>query len=321
MKSGTTYLQSVLHKNKSQLKLKNWRYPGQRLNQQHAIYDLVPDSVPWSVPKSGRKNGELSNDLASQIVKSNDSNVILSAEVLSCLDELGISKVVDTFGQPDKIIFTVRNLSSVIPSAWQQYIKGGGKLSLDKFVNNMENDRDQLSGMWKIYAYGNQIRRWSKVAPISVVIVPTSGVKEDLAHMFLSALELNSEELNLSIKSTESNLSLGYELTEILRFLNARHSLSDKDRNFFLKHIVFPKLGKIKSSKISLSNEQLSLTQKWAQEESATTIKYANQIIGEIEDLNVMIDDNREPHQSDDLFGLVSEILNDLIQYTSDYRP
>lgn len=94
MKSGTTYLQSVLHKNKSQLKLKNWRYPGQRLNQQHAIYDLVPDSVPWSVPKSGRKNGELSNDLASQIVKSNDSNVILSAEVLSCLDELDRKSVV-----------------------------------------------------------------------------------------------------------------------------------------------------------------------------------------------------------------------------------
>lgn len=317
MKSGTTYLQSVLHKNKSKLKLYNWRYPGQRLNQQHAIYDLVPASVPWNVPKSGIKNGELSKDLAHQIDKSKDSNIILSAEVLSCLDESGINKVVEKFGQPNKIVFTVRNLSSVIPSAWQQYIKGGGKLSLDRFVNKMDDDRDKLDGMWKIYAYGNQIKKWSKVAPVSVVIVPTSGVKEDLAHLFLSTLELNSKEFNLTIKNSESNLSLGHELTEILRFLNSRHNLSEKDRNFFLKQIVFPKLGKIKSTKISLENQQLALTQKWANEESAVTVKYANEIIGDIEGLNVNIDSNCKQKQNGDLYGLVSEIVNDLIQYSS----
>lgn len=314
MKSGTTYLQSILQKNKSQLLANGWRYPGKRLNQQHAVYDLVPNSVPWNVPASGKRDGKLASGLAEQINKRADESIVISAEVLSCLDEAGIQQIVKTFGKPDKVVFTIRSLSKVIPSAWQQYIKGGGKLSLDKFVDKMEQDRASLDGMWKIYAYGNQVKQWSKVAPVSSIIVPNTGVKEELGKLFFEALELNSDNINLNIKNTESNLSLGYEISEILRFLNARHKLCDTDRNFFLKQIVFPKLGQIKSSKIKLSETHLALAKKWEDEEKNLLVQSSDVMHGDLGHL-----DNFEQEHSDGIdqsymLTISSELINSLIK-------
>lgn len=313
MKSGTTYLQSILQKNKSQLLQNGWRYPGKRLNHQHAVYDLVPNSVPWGIPASGRRDGKLASGLATQIQKNKKHSIILSAEVLSCLDEEGIKQVVNTFGKPDKVIFTIRNLSKVIPSAWQQYIKGGGKLSLDKFVSKMESDRSNLDGMWKIYAYGNQIKLWSKFAPVSSVVVPDSGAKESLADLFFSVLNLNSDKIDFRVKSTDTNLSLGYEIAEILRYLNARHNLTEVDRNFFLKQIVFPKLGKLSSTKIKISKKQQAKAADWASEENELVHKFSENIIGDINAL--ILDSNIEDSRVvyDQFFPIASELMNDLL--------
>lgn len=315
MKSGTTYLQNILQKNKQQLLTQGWRYPGKRLNQQHNIYDLVPDSVPWSVPSSAKKSGELAKGLANQIKKKSSENIILSAEVLSCLDEKGIEEVIGHFGQPDKIIFTIRSLQKVIPSAWQQYIKGGGKLSLDKFVNKMDSDRQTLDGMWKIYAYGNQVRRWSKYAPVTSVIVPNSGVKNELATLFFEAAGIGLDQLNLDIKNSESNLSLGYEIAEIVRFLNAKHKLSTTDRNMFLKKVVFPKLGNIKSSKIYLSQKQLDLCQNWVKEETTILKEFSNELIGETDYLSTEQYKPLSTSSCNDVFNIASELINTMIKY------
>jgi len=313
MKSGTTYLQSILQKNKPQLLDMGWRYPGKRLNQQHTIYDLVPDSVPWSIPSAGKKMGELSQGLAKQIKKNSNDNIVLSAEVLSCLDETGIEEVIKTFGKPDKVIFTVRGLQKVIPSAWQQYIKGGGKLSLDKFVNKMKQDRSSLDGMWKIYAYGNQIKRWSKYVPVTTVVVPNSGVKNELASLFFEAVGIDGDKLNLDIKSSESNLSLGFEIAEILRFLNAKHKLSNSDRNLFLKNIIFPKLGKVNSSKIKLSKEQLKLCEDWVMEESAILNKYSSKVLGDTGYLNIEQNKSEKDASHSDILNITSELISTMI--------
>lgn len=313
MKSGTTYLQSILQKNKAALLKHGWRYPGKRLNQQHAVYDLVPNSVPWTIPASGNKNGKLAEDLASQIKKNHSDNIVLSAEVLSCLDQKGIEAVVKTFGQPDKIIFTVRNLAKVIPSAWQQYIKGGGKLSLDKFVEKMEKDRAELVGMWKIYAYGHQIKNWSNIAPVSTVIVPNGGEKTDLGNRFFQSFDIDSDDLIMDVKSTESNLSLGFEIAEILRFLNARHKISESERNYFLKKIVFPKLGKFESSRIQLSSSQLSIVEKWAAEENNKLLDLSKFIYGDDSDLVVNKSNIDGIASADRLISISSEIINSLL--------
>lgn len=313
MKSGTTFLQSMLRKNHSRLLEQGWVYPGASLNHQHAVYDLAPNSVPWSVPLELKKNGKLAKGLEKQVSLHSKSNVILSAEVLSCLDKDGIAKVVKTFGKPDKVIFTVRSLSKVIPSAWQQYIKGGGKLSLEKFVNQMRKQRTSLQGIWKTYAYGHMINNWSQVAPVTTIVVPSKDKKSNLADLFCESIGLRSESLDCRIEKSNSNLSLGYELSEILRSLNLNHKLSANDRNYLLKQVIFPNIEKIKCSRISLNSSQSALANEWSKEENSMLQQFSHLIMGDLEDLTNQ-EDQLEDYSSNKLAtGVASQLIHSLL--------
>src|SRR5690554_5958061 len=136
MKSGTTYIQNILSSSRKTLFDNGWIYPGQKVNHQHETYGICGSDIFWVNKKTEEKNKKIGNNLIEEIRNNkDDKNIIISSEALSSLSEKGIRRFVEKFGQPDEIILTVRSLFRVLPSAWQQSLKGGHDRSLEDFFN------------------------------------------------------------------------------------------------------------------------------------------------------------------------------------------
>ncbi|NMP14782.1 hypothetical protein [Thalassotalea sp. Y01] len=289
MKSGTTFLQQILSSNQAALKKHGWSYPGNRLNQQHACYALCGEHIPWRFPAVPEALGK---DLVQALRSAKTPNSVISAEALSCLSKQGIAHFIDKVGAPDRVVFTIRGLSSAIPSSWQQLIKGGASISYPGYFKQLRTQRGSLSGIWSNYAFGHAIELWSQVAPVDVVIVPTQGQKSDLASLFFDACGMEfSDSFATDIESASSNISLSMELTEILRLINQLlkddKSQSEAVRKYFLNKMAFPLAGKYRGTKITLPQRYCEQVNNWNNEELELLQRHADRVYGQMDDLSV----------------------------------
>jgi hypothetical protein len=293
MKSGTTYLQNILSSSREQLSSNGWIYPGKKANHQHETYGICGQDIFWVNESTKEKNKKSGQRLLEEIKEARDnSNVIVSSEALSSLDESGVARFVEKVGHPDEIILTVRSLFRVLPSAWQQSLKGGHDRSAAEFFNLLESQRVGKSGFWKTYSFGDVVRKWSTFSPVKVIVVPEeSKDKSALWRSFATAagLPLNVESMP---DASKSNISLNLETTFFLRAMirvikNDKKYSGEKLKIIgrYLNEMVFP-LAESKRGRAIFPlidyNENLM---DWSGEEVAVMQKYAEEIIGSSHDL------------------------------------
>jgi hypothetical protein len=285
MKSGTTYIQEILSNNRTILKDLDWSYPGLRLNQQHSFYSLCGTDIPW-VKKEYPES--LGKDLLKKLNDKNN-NIIVSAEALSSLSEPALEKLFSKVKMPSRVVFTVRGLLKTLPSAWQQYLKGWGRTSFEEFISRLSEQRLDMSGFWRTYAYGRAIKKWSKYASVNVVVVPDKAKTDnDLWMLFSDAAGLP---LMNSIKFPEKqpNISLSLEAAKILKNLNKKlprnSERTDSLRNAYLNEIVFPLREKNTGHNINVPESMVETVSQWNNEEYELLKQFSSEIYGDIEDL------------------------------------
>lgn len=234
MKTSSTYIQNILSQNRDDLARQGWKYPGKRLNQQSDFYGLCGPDIPWVDSYTQSKNESAGKALATQINNS-DGHIIVSAEALANLSHDGIERLLRKIPVPDTVVFTHRPLTKVIPSAWQQSLKGGGTATLDAFTNRMLNEIDQSAGnLYMGYALGDAVARWKSVAGSRVVLVkiPTNkGDSKKTWPLFQNATGIPPLH-NLEVK--EANLSLSFEAARLLRDFN----ICMKENEMFSRQLV-----------------------------------------------------------------------------------
>ncbi|HZD39831.1 MAG TPA: hypothetical protein VE131_03860 [Terriglobales bacterium] len=281
MKSGTTYLQEILSTNKESLRENGWDYPGKRLNQQHACYSLCGPDIPWV---KTQYPAQLGRDLVRSL-KSAKGNLILSAEALSTLDAAGVDRFFEIVGKPDKVVFTVRGLFRILPSAWQQYLKGGGRTNFLQFIDKLAEQRRDLCGFWKTYAYGHAIQHWARYAPVEVVIVPAKRKSEhELWHLFQAATGI-PDVPGLEVPAERANLSLDIETAHVLRHINKllpkQSANSDRLRAAYLEKGVFALATKTGGTRIGFPEKAESQVDGWNREEYDLLMKHSSEIHGD----------------------------------------
>lgn len=299
MKTATTYLQSVLQNNRDELSKKGWLYPGEYLNHQREIYGLCGNNVYW-YRKILDRDVQLGCSLVKEI-KASQNSVIISSEALSSLSEDGIKEFVDKVGRPTRVVVTVRNLYKVLPSAWQQYVKGGSKNSFEQMLDKFIQARQDLSGPWRTYAYGHIIKKWSKIGDVHTVIIPTSKEEGGLTtwDLFQQACGLPSLK-NTEVPASQSNLSLPLEgvnfLIEMNKVLDSRFKLSAAEKvkvlNSYLRNQAYPSVGKIEGNRISPPSNYIEEISAWEKEEIKCLKKFSSAILGSEEDLCDYINGN-----------------------------
>lgn len=224
MKTGTSYLQQVLQRNVAALERDGVlaRYANGGGGIREAMLDILHSEAPTA------SDGGWSR-LVRRARRHTGGKVIISSELLSFVKDERAQQVVTSFApSPVTVIITARDLVRIIPSAWQERIKHGGRLAFDRYVDGVvdENGPQRVKrAFWTRYDLGVILRRWVAAAGVDrVVLITVPGRKASptlLWERFASVCGLTSTGYDLSLNQG-SNLSLGYAQAELVRLLNQR---------------------------------------------------------------------------------------------------
>jgi hypothetical protein len=224
-KTGTTYLQDVLWRNRELLARRGMTFPGDSPAAHfYAALDLR------EIRFGGHDNPEVPGSwpqLVERIHNAPTPSVVVSHEVLSGADGAEIARVGhDLAGAEIHIVCGVRDLARQLPAVWQESLKNRRTREFGPFVSaalQVRERRDLPRGFWRGQDTLTVLSRWSTIARpqhVHVVTVPPRGAAPDeLWGRFAQALGMAPEGFDLDV--TRSNTSLNAEDAELLRRLNA----------------------------------------------------------------------------------------------------
>ncbi len=226
MKTGTTFVQSVLRANHRKLAKQDVYFPAGKHApvQAFAVWDLV-GRRPRGAPDD-RIAGQW-DALTDAVSRSTASTVLLSEEYLAAATVRQARRAVAGF--PDHevhIIVTARDLGRVLASAWQESIKNGARQTWPQFVTAVRDPeaitRDPARGFWLRHDLPAVVDVWAAAAGrerVHVVTVPPAGSPPELLLSRIGDV-VGFAPARLTNPPRVRNESLGAPMTEVVRRLN-----------------------------------------------------------------------------------------------------
>jgi hypothetical protein len=222
-KTGTTALQNALAANRALLRENGVLYPDGPAGHYRPALAALGSPLGWEQQPPARDQWL---DLVAQL-RVHDHRAVFSNEELcvadartaeTILSELGIDRV--------HVVITLRPLESLLPSSWQQYVKGGSSVGYAEWLEDVLASRDKRTvtpSFWARHDHAALIRRW--LAPVGLdrmlVMVVDPREPRRLFDWFEQLLSLPAGSLD-SRQSSRSNRSLSAPEAELLRQLNAQ---------------------------------------------------------------------------------------------------
>lgn len=234
MKTGTTYVQSLLMENREQLAAAGFLVPGEHwVDQLHAVRDVLGGGLGY--PEVGPKSKGAWPVLAREMLEA-DAASIVSMEFLSFADPRRARRVVASLAPSDvHVVLTVRDLTATIPALWQTNVRTGSRDTWHSFMEDVR--RASGSARWwgrfspstplrtflRTQDVAYMLRTWRRTLPanrIHVVTVPRASAPSSLLwDRFAAVLGLPPE---VTVEPpAQANESIGYASTELLRRVNA----------------------------------------------------------------------------------------------------
>jgi hypothetical protein len=225
MKSGTTFIQMGLKRNRQALRQEGVYIPRRFLR---AAIDVLGRS---SRIRNWREPGAW--DTFQLRANRFQGSVVGSMEFLCEAEPAIVERIANAF--PDRqvhALVTCRDLLRVVPSHWQTIIKNGGTVPFADYVEQVlrspDDERGQSrynKGFWLHHDVVPMIETWGRVLGrhnVTVITVPPSGTAPDvLWSRFCTATGIDPEQFDYE-RSKRSNVSLTYAETEMLRKVNLK---------------------------------------------------------------------------------------------------
>lgn len=245
-KSGTTYLQRLLGRNRERLAAQGVLWPGRTwVDQVHAVRDLA------NIHPFDHRSADVAGAwqrLVDQIHAWDGHSAVVSMEWLVDAKPRHIRRAVETLAPAQvTVVLTARDLARTLPADWQENVQNWSTCTWEEYAAAVQAPEsagiDAGMRLWEQQDLGAILRRWTKVIPAErthVVTVPAPGTDPQvLWQRFAAVIGVEPEDYATPPKS--SNASLGVVSAELMRRINTlghERGLSWKDSGKLLKQTL-----------------------------------------------------------------------------------
>jgi hypothetical protein len=236
-KTGTTFLQQVMWRNRRELAAQGVVLPGHHPQDHYrASQDLRGIEKLESDP-AGSWTGEW--DILAGQARQAHKTAVISHELFSAADEPQAERAIRSLEPAEvHVVITVRDMATLLPAEWQETVKHRNTSGWERWLadvidtESVSPDRRQW-WFWRVHDTMAVLRIWSAHVPperVHVITVPPRGSGDALLwQRFASVLGIDPGGVDLT--RARPNASLGLPEVEFLRRLNV--ALPDEVPNWF----------------------------------------------------------------------------------------
>ncbi|MEO8105813.1 MAG: hypothetical protein ABI720_00710 [Actinomycetes bacterium] len=291
MKTGTSYLQSVLEQNKDLLDERGVLWPGTSWRDQRlATQDLLASG------RKGTTDVKAWQPFAEQLVSHRGPMSLVSMEFLSFAPADVVERAVKSLAPARvRVVLTARDLGRAIPAQWQESMQNMHDWSyadyLDGIMSEQAVETKEGRHFWVRQDWASILRNWQPwVKPDDLVLAtlpPSGAAPETLWLRFCDAVGLDSEAFDLE---GFENDSLGAVSAELMH----RVSVEARRRDFKASEfMVFKRiLAKRVLAKRRKSEQSIVVPpdrREWLEERSRRLIDEVRsvgpRVVGDLDDL------------------------------------
>jgi len=267
-KTGTTTVQGAFHRARERLAAEGVFYPGQgrqplwsvlAVTQRPALVgDPCPDIAHWHY-------------LVRSVGAAGGKRVVVSSEFLADADDAAARRVVSDLGPRVHVAVTLRPLTKILPSQWQQYMQNGYCMPYLEWLEGILSDppRTPTPGFWRRHRHDALIARWAAAAGpenLTVIVVDESD-RLMLLRTFKAMLGL-PDGLLVPGEGTE-NRSLTLAEAEVVRLLNEEFKRRRWPGRSYARFMRYGAVERLKSRQPAPGEARI-ITPAWALKQAAS---------------------------------------------------
>ncbi|WP_232678419.1 hypothetical protein [Nocardioides sp. R-C-SC26] len=231
-KTGTSYFQDVLFRNRRTLAGHGVLYPADRFDA-HFLAALDLMKLPW-----GGLEAEAIGawDALAERVRRHRGTAIISHEILAAASRSQVGRALESLGHRTDtgagaggvevhVVLSVRDLVRQIPAEWQENVKHRSPITYARFLEEIGDparDTRISSWFWNVQEIPAILDRWAHDLPPEhvhlVTVPPPGGAPDVLWTRFSQTFGLDGYDLDL--ETERANPSLGAPETALIRRVN-----------------------------------------------------------------------------------------------------
>ncbi|WP_067436873.1 hypothetical protein [Nocardioides jensenii] len=229
MKTGTSFVQSVLGNNQEMLAERGAIFLGSSFGvQSRAVRDVL------NLPKQPGRNKRKWRSLVQPVARMEaGQTAVVSMEFLSFASDRHMGPFLNPLrnsGARIEVILTVRDQSRVIPAQWQTYTRNFGDEPWPDYLRRIEPSRSRRVTRSRAHRTFHRaqditpmLERWSTAHGIAtthiVTVPPPDAPREELWDRFCAAAGFDGSGVDLD--DVHDNTSLGFGSCDFLRRVNS----------------------------------------------------------------------------------------------------
>jgi hypothetical protein len=236
-KTGTTFLQQVMWRNRSELAARGVVLPGHHPQDHFRASQDLRGIAKLAGDPAGSWTGEW--EILARQAQQAGKVAVISHELFSAADAEQADRAVSSLRPAEvHIVLTVRDVATLLPAEWQETVKHrnarGWEDWLGDVIDRESADADRRRWwFWRVHDTLAILDVWSRQLPaehVHVITTPPPGSASGLLwQRFASLLEIDPAGVDLT--RARPNASLGMAETEFLRRLN--QALPDEVPDWF----------------------------------------------------------------------------------------
>jgi hypothetical protein len=268
-KTGTSAIQGALYLARKRLAAEGVVYPGQGRT---VLWPIL--AVTGQPPLHGEPQPKISywESLAGQIAAAGDQRVVLSSEFFAQADDATARRVVtDLGGDRVHVVVTLRSLTRILPSQWQQYVQNGFHFHYLEWLEGIlsEPPSTPTPGFWLRHRHDELVARWAAVTGPENLTVIVVDETDRLMLLRVFSTMLGLPEGFLVPEQSAANRSLTAAEAELVRQLSEEFSHREWPRRNYSRFMRYGVVEQLKAGRRPAPDEPRIATPAWALDRAA----------------------------------------------------